>query len=109
MDENAIARAINLADYVEQDLRNPRDSLLWAQIMAARADAIDAAKALMEADPFNPKEIMRLQNDVQRYTELVTWIQDARQNATDLMAALPAEEATAILEFLNPKPEVNDA
>lgn len=110
MDDAAIARAINLSDWVSQDTSNPKDSILLAQIASAREEAIESTRQLLTADPFNAKQIMTLQNEVKRFAELIVWIHDAHQNARDAYALLPPEEQAEVIALLTqPSPTiVND-
>lgn len=109
MDDAAIARAINLHDFIVQDLNTPRTSLLLAQLTSAREEAIEACRSLVDADAFDPKQIMTLQNDVKRYVELAAWLQDASHQAAEIYAQLPPGDQAAIAAFLQPTEKINDA
>jgi hypothetical protein len=110
MDDAAIARAINLHDFIIQDLNTPRTSILLAQAASARLEAIEATKTLLAVDPHDWKAVQAAQNEVRRYVELAAWLQDATHAAREIYASLPADEQAEILAFLAPKQEkVNDA
>ena len=110
MDDIAIARAINLSDFISQDTRSYSESILLAQLAGAREEAIESTRQLLTADPFNPKEIMTLQNEVKRFGELIVWIQNAHQNARDAYALLPETEQAEVIALLTqPQTTVNDA
>ena len=110
MDDLAIARAINLSDWVSHDTSNPRDSILLAQITSAREEAIEATRQLLTTDPTDAKAIMVLQNEVKRFAELIVWIRDSHQQAKDALALLPPEEQAEVIALLtDPSPTiVND-
>jgi hypothetical protein len=109
MDDSAIARAIGLSDAIIQDTRSYKDSILLAQLTSAREEAIEATRQLLTASPHDAQKIMELQNEVKRFAELVTWIQNAHQDARDAFGLLPQDEQAEVLAFLNPKTEINDA
>jgi hypothetical protein len=110
MDDIAIARAINLSDFIAQDSRSHTDSILLAQIASAREEAIEATRQLLTVDPYATQEIMTLQNEVKRFAELIVWIQNAHQNARDAYALLPETEQAEVLALLTqPQTTVNDA
>ena len=109
IDERAAARALNLADFIDADTRDYRQSIILAQITSAREAAIEALRELVDAPPFDPQRIMTLQNEVKRFRELVHWLQDARANAAAIFHQLPHDEQAEVLAFLNPRPEINDA
>lgn len=109
LDDDTIARALNLEHAIDFDTRDPRTSIILSQLSAARGSAIEAMRALIEADPMNPRAIMALQNDVARFRDLVTWLANARTHAAEAWALLPHDEQQEVLAFLNPNQMVNDA
>ena len=109
LDDAAIARALVLEHQIDADLMDPAKSLLLSQIASAREAAIDATRALIAADPFKPEEIMRFQNDVRHFRNLIVWLRNAQTKARDVFAQLPPDEQRAVLAFTNPHSEINDA
>jgi hypothetical protein len=109
LDDDAIARALNLEINIEADLLDHRKSIILAQLATARGTAIEAVKALIEADPFDARAIMALQNDVGRFSSLVKWLLNAQTRAAEAFAQLPPEEQEAVAAFANPHSEINDA
>lgn len=109
MDDAAIAAALIMEQHIDHDLRDPQRSILVAQLAEARKGAIDAMRALTEADPFEPKVIMLLQNDVRRFRSLATWLCNQQLRAAEGFAQLPPEEQDAVLAFTHPTREINDA
>lgn len=53
-----------------------------AQLVArnAREGAVVALRALLDADPHDPKTIMQLQNEAKRYRDMTLWIAAALAN-----------------------------
>jgi hypothetical protein len=108
LDDDAIAEALVLEMQVDADLLEPKKSIILAQLATARGTAIEAMKALIEADPFDPKAIMTLQNDVARFSTLVEWLANAQTRAGEAYAQLSPDEQQAVFAFTNPH-EINDA
>ena len=109
LDDIAIARALTLEHFLDTDLRDPAKSIVVAQIASAREGAIDATRALIEADPFKPEIILRLQNDVRRFRGLIVWLCNQQNRAAEHFANLPAEEQDAVRAFTTAHREINDA
>jgi hypothetical protein len=109
MDDAAIGRALSLEMDIDTDLRDPAKSILIAQLTAARSAAIDAARALLDADPHKPEVIMGLQNDVRRFRNLTIWLRNAQSRAAEAFSLLPPDEQQEVLAFTRPHSEINDA
>ncbi len=110
LDDPFYARALCLEHDLDVDLQNPQKSIVLAQIASAREAAIDAAQALMSADPFKPEVIMRLQNDVRHFRNLIIWFRNAQSLAREIFANLPPEEQEEVRAYTRPQNEiVNDA
>jgi hypothetical protein len=109
IDDDAIATALNLEHAVDLDLLDPKTSLILSQLAMARKTAIEAVRALIEADPHDAKQIMSLQNDVGRFSSLVEWLIASRTKAREAFLALPPDEQQAVWAFTHPHSEINDA
>jgi hypothetical protein len=109
MDDAAIASALSLEMDIDADLAKPQQSILVAQLAAARAAAIDAVRALIEADVFDTKTLLLLQNDVKRFRNLNIWLRNAQSRAAEAFALLPPDEQKEVLAFTQPHREINDA
>jgi hypothetical protein len=110
MDDTTIARAINLFDAVEQDMRNPKESVVYALALSARAEAIDAMRQLLTVGPFDGQRIAQLQAEVRRYAEMGVWLREVRSDARDAFNSLDDEERQDVIAFLSPPNEKpNDA
>jgi hypothetical protein len=111
MTDEDLARALDLGDLIENEA-NQAGAL--AHFTAyAREEAIEAASAILDLNPYDVGFIARfcsLQNEVRRYRELVAWTLKSQHAAKDAWDQLDPEEQRAIAQILtNPTPEFIDA
>jgi len=109
LDDDTVARALLLEHDIDTDLRDAQTSILLAQLASARQGAINALRDLAEAPAFDAVNIMTLQNDVRRFKGLFAWLLNQRIRSRDAFALLPIEEQQEVLEYIQPKREINDA
>ena len=109
MDDDAIAQALLLEHCIDADLLDPAKSILLAQLSRARKAAIEATKLLIECGPFDAQRIMRLQNEIRRFSDLHEWLLTAQTRAGEAWNALPDDEREAVIAFTNPNAGINDA
>jgi predicted class III extradiol MEMO1 family dioxygenase len=97
----AMARAEAAAADIEAQLvitAGQRPVLVMLQM--AKKEAVDAFAALVTADPEDPKQIRKLQNEIVRFTDLCRWLKDvvaAGQEAEQLISEEDREEMIEIL------------
>jgi hypothetical protein len=61
-------------------------------LATARHDAAEALRTLIDADPLDHKEIMRLQNEARRYGDLVKWTRQIVAMGNEADQRLDAED-----------------
>ncbi len=69
-------------------------------IACARAEAAEAMKALVDINPGASREIMLLQNDIQRHRDILRWLRDAQARGMALYAELDLEEKDSLGDFV---------
>lgn len=104
--DKIIAKAIDISDQIEKDIITRNGGPVGYLLLMARADAIGAMRALTDADPFDPKQIMALQNEVQRFRSLIGWLRAALDKGTEAFKSLTEQERIEVLQLLN---QENDA
>jgi hypothetical protein len=109
LDDDALASALALEHDIDTDLRDPKKSILLALLASARTAAIAATRQLIDAPPFDPNAIMRLQNDVRRFQSLHVWLRNKQSAAAEAFNLLPPEEQEAVRAYTHPNSEINDA
>jgi hypothetical protein len=83
------------------DLRVVTGGRLVAHLLSrARKEAGIALDALVDADPTEPKLIQKLQNEVQRYRDLVRWIGQAFVEGDEAERFLSEIERAENVQFL---------
>lgn len=73
----ALQRDLTLSAHVEVELTSKlKSEPLLVVINHAKEQAATALVALATVDPENPAEIRRLQNEVRRFDDLVSWLRE---------------------------------
>lgn len=106
MDEKTIRRALDLGNQIEADRLS--GGPLTRLVAYARKGAIEAIRALLDADPTDAKEIYRLKNEVERFRELVDWVRDAQTAAEEHWQTLSEQEREEVIGLLEPHHEPMD-
>lgn len=71
-------------------------------LAAAREDARLAVKALVICDPFDTQQLMRLQNDVRRYVDLVLFVRSTIQSGELASEQLSDDVVREVLRDVDP-------
>lgn len=101
MDNEAIGIAIHLHDLLEKEFTNDRAGPCTMLAVKARRAAIDATRALIDADADDTSRVRSLQSDIKRYRELIGWMRDIIATGKEAFHDLEAAERESVLKALN--------
>lgn len=101
-----IAKAIDIGDRIEKDFTTDKGGPIVYLFVAARAEAIEAMRALIDVDPTDTRAVMRLQNEVHRLQQLTTWINGALQRGQEAFDSLDQQQKIEVASYLQ---QENDA
>jgi len=96
--EAAVSRGENLL--AELDCTGLGTPLHW-MLRRSKAAAAEALVALIHTDPTNTEDIRCLQNEAQRYGDLLQFLRETIAEATDAHQALSMEDREEILGLLS--------
>ena len=97
-----IARALELDDAIELDLRDPKDSIILGQIAWAREAAIEGVGeilSLIETKPHETAELIRLSGKVRHYTNLSAWLLKSREAGKEAWDRLNADQQQEVIDY----------
>lgn len=77
--------------------RGDRESPLMAVLLACRNDALAALVELVRVDPANAESVRKLQNEVERFVELVAHVKGIREAGDNAERELEPEEREAVM------------
>lgn len=77
-----------------------KSSPLMHVLLAARRDAIDAMKGLVNVDPADTEGVRKLQNEVQRFFDILTFTQGILDGGEEAIAELEPGEIEELRELL---------
>lgn len=113
MNEDEQVKAIDLWDRIDDDIRDPKSSILVALLTIAQRESRHALQQLANLDPMQDnlaKRVMDLQNEIRRFQDLRDWIARARMDGINAFQALNAEDQESLRSILTQSPQtVNDA
>jgi hypothetical protein len=109
MDDDAIAKALVLEHFIDNDLMDPQRSIIIELLASTRATAIEATKRLIEAPATDAKRILHLQAQVRRFSDLHRFIVAAQTRAGEAWNALPESERKQVIAFTQNTTGINDA
>lgn len=76
-----------------------------AMLAFARDDAVVSLAALVHVDAEKPDLVRKLQNDVNRYTDLLAWILKLNQEGWEVQREIEDGERELTRQYLNPNPD----
>ena len=96
----AASAAAQLADDIETNMQHGK-SIVLHLLSRARNDAVNAMLALPDADANNPKQILNLQNDVQRFLLLGEWLREAVIAGEEAMQIIETEDRGELIQIIH--------
>jgi hypothetical protein len=95
-------RAVELSADIEIAMRKDIANAgpLLGILAKARDAAAEAIAALVTVDAEEPKEIRRLQNEAQRFTDMVRWLTEMLAAGVDADEGIGDEERTELIDLL---------
>src|SRR4051812_2940904 len=91
-----LAVNVNLEFVAQKTKKGP----LFFVMVLARQDAIQALQALVHVDPDKPEDIRKLQNEVQRFLDLLTYVSRIFEMGDEAEAQLNAEAVEEVRELV---------
>lgn len=91
-----LAVDVNLEFVAQKTKRGP----LFVVMVLARQDAIQAMQALVHVDPGKPEDVRKLQNEVQRFIDLLTYVAKIFEMGDEAEAQINAEAAEELRELV---------
>lgn len=85
-----------------------QSSPLLHVMLCARKDAIDALSKLPKCDPENSKDIRTLQNEVQRYLDLISYVQSILDSGDEAYAEMQPDDIAELREALTGQQQQGD-
>ncbi len=95
-----LLRTVDLAAQIHGDLLAKGGGPVAHILKRARGEAAEALAALIVVDPTQVEEIRKLQNEVNRYRDLVRFLSDAVSAGLEAETMLSKEDREDLLETL---------
>jgi hypothetical protein len=110
--EAALKALMRLANETEMQLfhAKAKNGPLLHILVAARRASVDALQALASVDPSKTEDVRKLQNEVQRFNDLVHWVVEVLGGGDEAYQQLTAdqEEVEAVRDAIRSQIEQGD-
>lgn len=100
LQEKELIAVIETAVQIERDFLVKEGGPVLAVLARAREESALALARLVTVDPNEPRDIIALQNDIQRYRDLVRWLAETIQAAKDAEPFINEEVREDLREVL---------
>jgi hypothetical protein len=98
--QSEVLAAVERAALIERDFLTRQGGPILFILSKARAEATEAIAELITVDPAETRAIMALQNEVQRYRDLLKWLAEAISLGNDAVMLIDEEARDDIREAL---------